>query len=246
MALEDVGSTNTVCAEHFLQGDPGRLWVTARRQLAGKARRGRAWVSEPGNLYASLLLENPAPQNKLLGLPLVVSLALHRALLAAVPALGTSLAIKWPNDLLLGGRKLSGILMEGQWDASSQRSGIIIGCGINCAHFPDNPLYPATSLKASGFDLEPAALFDHFTRTMAETLAQWDQGRGFAAIRTEWLARAKGRGEMITARFDDHSISGHFVDLDDEGYLLLRDERGAMRQISAADIFFGNFPPETA
>ncbi|MEM9733503.1 MAG: biotin--[acetyl-CoA-carboxylase] ligase [Pseudomonadota bacterium] len=246
LQLEDVGSTNTVCAEHFLAGDPGQLWVTARRQLAGKARRGRAWVSEPGNLYASVLLVDPAPPEALVGLPVVVSLALHSALLDALPALGSRLAIKWPNDLLLDGEKLSGILMEARFDPASQRSGIIIGCGINCTHFPDNPLYPATSLQASGFDLEPQVLFTHFVRAMAQALEQWHRGDGFLAIRKAWLARAKGMGETITARFDDHSITGRFLDLDERGYLLLKDETGAMRQISAADIFFGNFPPEKA
>lgn len=246
LALGDVGSTNTVCAEHFASGDAGQLWITARRQLAGKARRGRAWVSEPGNLYASLLLIDPAPQERLVGLPLVVSLALHHALLDALPALGKRLAIKWPNDLLLDGKKLSGILMEAHYDSATKRSGIVIGCGINCTHFPDSPFYPATSLSAEGFLLEPADLFAHFANTMASTLALWDHGNGLEAIRTAWLARAKGRGETITARFDDHSITGRFADLDENGYLLLEDDTGGLRQISAADIFFGNSPSEKA
>ena len=114
MALVDVGSTNAVALEQAVKGDKGPLWITAESQSAGRARRGRAWVSEPGNLYASLLLIDPAPQDQLATLPLVISLALHVALVAARPELEKRLKIKWPNDLLLDGKKLSGILLEAQ------------------------------------------------------------------------------------------------------------------------------------
>ncbi|MCJ8308523.1 MAG: biotin--[acetyl-CoA-carboxylase] ligase [Rhizobiaceae bacterium] len=239
LALGDVGSTNAVALEQAVGGDPGQLWITAESQSAGRARRGRSWVSEPGNLYASLLLLDPAPQDKLATLPLVISLALHLALVEARPELGARLKIKWPNDLLLDGKKLSGILLEAQPDGHG-RLAVIIGCGINCQHFPDNPLYPATSLAASGIALEPAELFSHLAREMARTLRIWAEGQGIAIIRRDWLDRCHGIGQEIVARFPDREISGKFVDLDDNGLLLLCDNKGQIHTISAADIFFGN------
>ena len=109
LKLDDVGSTNAEAMQLAGEGDNGRIWVTAKSQSAGRARRGRSWDSEPGNLYASLLLVEPAPVEQMATLPLVVSLALHTAVVEACPELSERLKIKWPNDLLLDGKKLSGI-----------------------------------------------------------------------------------------------------------------------------------------
>ncbi|WP_040304475.1 biotin--[acetyl-CoA-carboxylase] ligase [Ahrensia sp. R2A130] len=236
LALGDVGSTNTVAMDAAQGGDAGQLWVTAKRQLQGKARRGRAWVSEEGNLYASLLLVDPAPADAIGQLPLVASVALHRAVVAAVPEAKTRLTIKWPNDLLLDGKKLSGMLLEAA--QIGERHNIVIGCGINCGHHPGEGLYPSTSVAESIAPLEPAALFPHLAREMADALHRWNRGAGFAAIRDDWLSRAAGLGQPITARFSNHEKSGIFDSLDEDGYLVLRGQNGTQR-ISAADIFFG-------
>ncbi len=242
LSLDDVGSTNTVAFERASQGDAGRLWITARSQNAGKARRGRHWVSEPGNLYASLLLLNPAPADALATLPLVVSLALHKAIGKLCPDLSDVLKIKWPNDILLDGKKLSGILLEAANDKHG-RLAVVIGMGINCTHFPDSPLYPSTSLGAEGHNVTPEQLFEQLAKSMAEELRIWSAGAGFSIIRREWLERAKGLGERIIARFPDEEIEGRFLDLDDNGFLQLEEDTGQVRHISAADIFFGNSPP---
>lgn len=239
LALDTVGSTNTEALDLANDGDAGRVWITANAQQAGKARRGRSWISEPGNLYASLLLIDPAPPQSLATLPLVVSLALHKAVAALQPQLAARLRIKWPNDLLLDGKKLSGILLEAQPDQHG-RLAVIIGCGVNCHHFPGNPLYPATSLAHEGCETEPMALFRELARTMAQELRIWSQGHGFAIIRREWLDRCQGLGEAVIARFPDRELQGTFVDIDTEGLLLLRDEEGYTHQVSAADIFFGD------
>jgi len=245
LSLDDVGSTNVVALENANIGDPGKLWVTARSQSAGKARRGRQWVSEPGNLYASLLLIEPASSDALATLPLVASLALHKAIAGLVPELGAGLKIKWPNDVLLNGKKLSGILLEAAPDKHG-RLAVIIGMGVNCAHFPDNPLYPATSLLAEGHTVTSDDLFQKLAASMAQELRIWSQGAGFSITRREWLDRAHGQGQMITARFPDSEIHGRFIDLDENGFLLLEEKGGSLRQISAADIFFGNSTPNGA
>lgn len=239
LALAETDSTNAEALKLASNGDAGNLWITAERQLAGRARRGRTWVSEPGNLYASLLLIDPAESDALATLPLVVSLALYEALAQALPDITGRLKIKWPNDLLLDGKKLSGILLEAQPD-SFGRTAVVIGCGINCQHFPDNPLYPATSLETAGFDLSPNELFSHLAHSMARQLRIWAQGVGFSNIRRDWLDRCQGLGQEIVARFSDREIAGKFIDLNEDGLLLLCDKMGQIHKISAADIFFGN------
>ena len=238
LAFGAVGSTNTEALNLAQAGDPGNVWVTGTQQLAGKARRGRSWVSEPGNLYASLLLIDPAERETLGSLPLVVSLALHRTLISVFPDAADRLAIKWPNDVLLDGKKLSGILLEAA-AISDNRLAVVIGCGINCAHFPDNPLYPATSLLASQLLIEPEDLFLVFARAMGDALEEWNRGQGIATIRRDWLSAAKGIGQPLTARFETHEVSGIFKGLDKQGALILRAGDGAEHRIIAADIFFG-------
>ncbi|NKB51347.1 MAG: biotin--[acetyl-CoA-carboxylase] ligase [Rhizobiaceae bacterium] len=239
MALAETDSTNAQAMKLAGSGDPGRLWITAESQSAGRARRGRSWDSKPGNLYASLLLIDPAKSDALATLPLVVSLALYEAIIAAIPDLEGRLKIKWPNDLLLDGKKLSGILLEAQPDGFG-RTAVVIGCGVNCRHFPDNPMYPAISLSAAGVDLASTDLFRHLAASMAQQLRVWAEGKGFSIIRRDWLDRSQGLGKDIVARFSDREITGKFVDLDEDGLLLLCDDMGQMHKISAADIFFGN------
>ena len=222
---------------HALKGEREPLWIVANSQIAGKGRRNRHWASEPGNLYASLLLVNTQAIENSITLPFVASLALVEAITAVTGAKFPSLAIKWPNDVLFNGRKLSGILLE----ASPLRDGsqaIVIGFGINCNNSPKLPIYPATSLADEGFDVDPALLLRQLQQAMHWLLGEWAQGAGFSSLRIQWLKWAAGIGEMITARFDDHQQSGLFRDIDAKGFLLLDTNEG-IKKISAADIFFG-------
>src|SRR5215470_17355290 len=114
IACESVGSTNVEALARARAGERGPLWITARAQTAGRGRRGRQWVSEPGNLYATLLLVDPAPAERAAELSFVAALATHDAIVACAPALGARLAFKWPNDLLLDGAKVAGILIEAE------------------------------------------------------------------------------------------------------------------------------------
>ncbi|WP_341760144.1 biotin--[acetyl-CoA-carboxylase] ligase [Candidatus Endowatersipora endosymbiont of Watersipora subatra] len=238
-----VCSTNVVAAEIANEGDPGHLWITADEQTNGKARRGRKWISEHGNLYASLLLIDPVPANRLSNLPLVASLALHRTITEFLPNnrqdLQCSLVIKWPNDLLFDGKKLSGLLLEATLDRY-HRMAVIIGFGVNCAHSPDNPLYPATSLSEIGCSVNPMVLKKVLARHMASELFLWNKGYGFNLTRKAWLERAFGLGKQVIAKMDDYEVTGRFQTIDDEGFLILKKDDGSSQKISAADIFFGN------
>ena len=234
--LDAVGSTNAEAFERGRQGAASGLWVVARRQTEGRGRRGRVWTSEPGNLYASLMLRDPMEEARLSELPLVVALAVHDAVAAALPPFARAdLAIKWPNDVLYAGAKLCGILIE----AATAPEGrvVVIGIGVNCKHHPDVTLYSATDLAAAGYPTEPEALFALLAAAMARRLAEWRAG-DFAFIREAWLSRAQGVGEAITVRLPTREIVGVFSGLDREGRLLLRHD-GGLEAISAGDVFFG-------
>ena len=236
LALGDTVSTNTECLVRARNGDEGNLWITAVRQTGGRGRRGRTWVSEPGNLYASLLLIDAASQSDLSSLPLAVSLAVHTAIRSVLPNPDT-VKVKWPNDVLINGKKTSGILLEAE-TLPNGRHALVIGCGINIQSRPDNPLYPSTCLALEGASVSAEELFARLFVAMAEVLEIWDRGRGIAQITAMWRDVAIGIGEKVTVNFSYHSISGIFAGIDDKGYLLLDTGRGPAQAVAAGDVFF--------
>ena len=131
---DTLGSTNAEALARARAGERGPLWITAARQTAGRGRRGNVWTSEPGNLYASLLLTDAAPAAHLPELCFVVALAVRDAVGTAAPSLSPKLRLKWPNDLLLDGAKLAGILIEAE--SVGGKTATVAGIGINCAHHP--------------------------------------------------------------------------------------------------------------
>jgi len=245
VVLDTTGSTNAEAMEWFKSGNTGNIWITAEEQTAGKGRRGRDWQSPKGNLYASVLLVDPGPAEAISTLPLLASVALYDATIAAAPELSHSLRIKWPNDLLLDGGKVSGLLLEAAKRDSGEQ-GVVIGFGVNCASAPEAGLYPAATLSSDRHEVTADSLFQALSVSMQENLRVWDRGTGFETIRLKWLDRAAGLGEPITARFPDHEMTGIFRDLDTDGHLLLELPDGTIDRISAADIFLGNSNPQRA
>ncbi|WP_421859011.1 biotin--[acetyl-CoA-carboxylase] ligase [Oricola sp.] len=237
--LASVGSTNNEALTLAEGGDAGHLWVTAGEQLGGRGRRGRDWASPPGNLYASALLIDLAPVARLATLPLAVGVAVHDAIAACGLPGGTMLRIKWPNDLLLNDAKCCGMLLEAR-GLSNGRQAVVIGCGINIISHPDPGLYPATALNRAGIAATPETLFAHLSRAMEEALTVWDGGRGIGAIRQRWLAAAHGLGARIAVNLASSRIEGIFEGIDADGVLMLRTDDGALRMISAGDLFFGS------
>ncbi|MGG6895401.1 biotin--[acetyl-CoA-carboxylase] ligase [Rhizobium sp. BR 315] len=235
-AISETSSTNSVCLERARSGDPGNLWVTAERQTGGRGRRGRPWVSEPGNLYASLLLIDPAPMERLGSLPLAVAVAVHQAVRAVLPLAAEPAEIKWPNDILIGRKKTCGILIEGE-ALPDGRYALVIGIGINVTTTPDNPMYPVTSLRQQGSMVSAEELFAHLYAAMAEVLAAWNNGKGVREVTARWREAACGIGEKITVNLPDRSILGHFVGIDDNGLLMLETDDGKTMPIAAGDVF---------
>jgi len=233
IAYETLGSTNAEALARARAGERGPLWISAQSQGAGRGRRGSTWVSLPGNLTATLLLSKPSPPELAPQLSFVAALALHDAVLQSAPQLGPLLKLKWPNDLLLGAKKLAGILIEGE---SDQHFAVAIGIGVNCAAHPDDAAHPATSLAAVGALVTPAQLLDVLSVAMRHRIGQWNSGQGFAAVRGDWLKRAAGLGEDIRVRLPERELSGRFQGLDDAGRLLLEQPTG-IATVTAGEVF---------
>ncbi|MET0248056.1 MAG: biotin--[acetyl-CoA-carboxylase] ligase [Sphingomonas sp.] len=227
--VAETGSTNADLADLARAGAPEGVWLRAERQTAGKGRQGRAWESPPGNLFASTLIRlrptDPSPAT----LALVAAVALEDAVRVFLPG---GAMLKWPNDLLIDGAKLSGILLERVGDA------VIIGFGVNLAHYPEGLERAVTSLSAHGIAAPDPQVF---AETLAESLDRWVarwRGEGLAPVRERWLARAHPAGTALTARLaDGDAIDGLFDGLDREGALILRLADGTSHAIHAADVF---------
>jgi BirA family transcriptional regulator, biotin operon repressor / biotin---[acetyl-CoA-carboxylase] ligase len=232
---DSLASTNAEALALARSGERGPLWIVARQQSAGRGRRGNAWVSPPGNLYATLLLTDPAPPECAPQLSFVAVLALHDAIAACAPALAKALTLKWPNDLLCGDAKLAGILIEGE--RAGDALAVAIGIGVNCISHPSQTPYPATDLKGEGVLADAATVFEALTASLAQRLAAWRRGAGFAAIRADWMARAAGMGGDMRARLPDREIIGRGEGLDAHGRLLLRLRDGSVQAIAAGDVF---------
>jgi BirA family transcriptional regulator, biotin operon repressor / biotin---[acetyl-CoA-carboxylase] ligase len=233
VACGTLASTNAEALMRARGGERGPLWITAERQSGGRGRRGRAWVSELGNLYASLLLTHPAQAEHWAELSFVAALAVHDAVVEVAPGLKPKLAIKWPNDLLLSDAKFAGILVEGE----SGTDVAVVGIGVNCTSHPADTEFPATDLAAAGVQVGVEQLFGALSNAMLGRLAQWNGGEGFSTVRTDWLARAAGLGRPVRVRLADREIEGYFEALDARGGLVLRRSDGSATTVTAGDVF---------
>ncbi|MFL9842332.1 biotin--[acetyl-CoA-carboxylase] ligase [Sphingomonas sp. ST-64] len=227
-AVAETGSTNADMLALAAAGVAEGGWLRADRQSAGKGRQGRAWDSPVGNFYGSTLVrlrptDPPAPT-----LALVTVVALEDAVRTFLP---TGATIKWPNDLLIGGAKLSGVLLERAGDA------VVIGIGVNLAHHPELPGRPATSLAAQGATVDAAVFANVLADSFARWLSRW-RGEGLDAILRRWVERAHPVGTALTARLPDGtSHDGLFDGLTSDGALILRLADGSRHAIHAGDVF---------
>ncbi|MCB8820679.1 biotin--[acetyl-CoA-carboxylase] ligase [Microvirga rosea] len=241
LSLEATGSTNDDALRAAQQGDPGKLWIVAAEQNAGRGRHGRQWSSPVGNLYASLLLIDPCDAPSAPQLGFVAGLALHEAIEAITGTGHPRLALKWPNDVLLDGGKVSGLLLEGHRIGGTLA--IIIGCGVNIALAPSGTPYPTASLRTLREDVTREAIFEALSSAFARTFSAWQAASRlapsdrFGAIRHLWLERAAGIGQNVTIRLPAGNRQGCFDGLDRHGRLMLKTPTGT-ELIDAGDLYF--------
>jgi BirA family biotin operon repressor/biotin-[acetyl-CoA-carboxylase] ligase len=231
--FDSVASTNDEARALARAGAAGRSVVWALEQRAGRGRRGRSWISPPGNLYLSLLLYPRCPAGRAAQLGFVAALALTEAL-PLPPA--TAISCKWPNDVLAGGRKIAGILLESEMGEGGRLAHLVLGVGVNVVSSPRDTEFPATSIaEEGGIALSPAALLTRFLGRFDAWMQRW-QEEGFGPVRANWLPRAAFLGEPLRLRLADVSLDGRFLDLD-EGGALLFECQGETRRISAGEVF---------
>jgi BirA family biotin operon repressor/biotin-[acetyl-CoA-carboxylase] ligase len=230
------GSTNDIARDLLRQGAAEIVVVHALSQSGGRGRDGRRWESPAGNLYVSLGLRPRGRPGEVALLGFAAALAVAETVDRFAGAAGPA-TLKWPNDVLLGGRKIAGILLESDGATSSGVEGLVIGVGLNVASAPAAARIPATCLRdAAGAEMPVEPVLDALLAAFARCHARWS-AQGFAPIRAAWLARAHGLGAEIEARLPRHSIAGLFAGIDDDGALLLAQGDSTLR-IHAGDVFF--------
>lgn len=238
VALETVGSTNDEARRLAAEGAEDGTLVWAREQTAGRGRQGRGWSSPPGNLYLSMVLRPDCAPAEAAQLSFVAGLALGEAFGSIAPPM-IEVTYKWPNDLLLNGRKAAGILLESRSNPDGTLDWLILGLGANLQHFPEDTGFPATSLRFEGAtEVDVVALLEAFGRSFLTWVNRWLDD-GFAPVRRAWLHHAHGLGEEIEVRLPHETLKGTFKDLDARGTLVLELPDGTRREISAGDVFFG-------
>ena len=238
LRLEEVDSTNAEARRRAESGETGPLWITARRQTAGRGRRGRTWETGAGNLAATLLTTTAKPPVEAAQVAFVAALAVADLALACVPE--ALVRLKWPNDVLVAGRKVSGVLIEsGAW--GDGRLWLAVGVGVNLRTAPVAADRPATTfadhLRADvAAPPTPAAALDLLARAFDRWLETWER-YGFEPVRAAWTTRAE-LGRACTVRLDRETVEGEAEGLDSDGALRLLLPNKNVRRITAGDVFF--------
>ncbi|MET1112893.1 MAG: biotin--[acetyl-CoA-carboxylase] ligase [Allosphingosinicella sp.] len=228
--VAETGSTNDDVASLAREGAAEGVWLRAERQSGGRGRQGRLWHSPPGNLYASTLVrlrpgDPPAPT-----LALVAAVALHEVASGFVAG-RTRVEIKWPNDLLVAGAKLSGILLERAGEA------VVVGFGVNLCDHPDETARPAINIGMLGGAPDPARFLDALAASFASWLGRWRE-EGLEPVRESWLAAAHPPGTALSTHIAGGArVEGRFDGLDESGALRLRLADGHTQVIHAGDVF---------
>ena len=229
-----LSSTNDEAERLARSGAQSPVWVVAHQQVQGRGRQGRVWSSPVGNLYSSLLLIEPCAAEHAPELGFVAGVSLAQALRHMLPA-SVIARLKWPNDVLVDGAKLAGMLLEAHRLADG-RLACVIGIGVNCVSHPDGLAYRTTDLAAiDATSADAVQLFGNLSDVIARNIALWNRGNNFAAIRAEWLTHCAGLGTRINVTLPRQILSGIFETIDPTGRLVLVTDDGR-QTIDAGDV----------
>jgi BirA family transcriptional regulator, biotin operon repressor / biotin---[acetyl-CoA-carboxylase] ligase len=235
VSYDTVASTSDEAKRLARDGGAGGTVVWALEQTAGRGRRGRHWLSPRGNLYASFVIDPNCAAAQAAQLGFVAALAVGDGL-REVMADPAGIAYKWPNDVVIDGRKIAGVLIESEIGEGGRLAVLVVGIGINLASAPAGTEFPATCIAASGRPAPaPAAMLEVLAAHFDAWLKRW-RTSGFAPVRRAWLAGAASLGRTIRLRLDGAELDGRFCDIDGEGMLVLETADG-VRQIAAGEVF---------
>lgn len=237
-SFDRIGSTNTEAMARVRAGERGPMWFVTTEQTAGRGRRQRAWIAPRGNLASSVLETVDVTPAVAATLGFAAGLALATALRAAAGPAAIGFSLKWPNDVLAGEGKLSGILLEAETLLGGSLA-VVVGMGTNIVAAPEGTPVPATSLAALGLTTSAEQVFAGLSDSWAECRGIWDNGRGFGEIRRRWLALAAGLGQAVSVHTGQTIVSGIFDTIDDTGCMIVRTSTGDRLPISAGDVHFG-------
>jgi BirA family biotin operon repressor/biotin-[acetyl-CoA-carboxylase] ligase len=233
--VESLPSTSEFCRARAAEGEPEGLAVLALRQTAGRGSRGRTWESPPGSLALSVLLRPETPAAEAGQWALRAGIAIAEGCSRFVPD-DTALTLKWPNDLLLGGRKVGGILVDGQ-AAGKKLAWVVIGFGANLAEAPRLPDRPAVACLA---EFGPSPSPQEVAAAILERLGHWcDAREQFASVRAAWLRRGPPLGSRTTLRLGTRHIAGRFAGLAEDGGLLLQTADG-LHAYATGEVLLGD------
>ncbi len=227
---DTIGSTNDEVRRLAAAGAPHGTVVHADEQTAGRGRLARAWFSPPGNLYVSILLRLDLPAARVAELSFVTAVAVAEAVKALLPDRVETI-VKWPNDVLVAGGKIAGILIE------NADGIVVIGVGLNVLHAPSSAGYRTASLVAAGGLASVDSARDLLLGALGRDLALW-QDQGFAPIRDAWLAASFPPGTPLKVNVQGRAVEGRFGGLDPDGALLLDTPHGRQR-IVTGDVGLG-------
>ena len=232
---DQLDSTNAEALRLAQAGERGPIWIYCDEQTVGRGRYGRVWQSAKGNLMASLLLQPSAPATVLHQLSLVAGVAIIDAVRRLAVAQKEQLALKWPNDLLLGTAKAGGILIESTQFDGAQIT--VIGIGLNVQHAPVVEGVKTAALSSVfGADTALAKVRNTVAERMKAWLEIWSHGQGFSDIRQVWLENGPQIGDPITVKVADTVHHGAFSGLDDDGSLLVRAPSGTIECYTFGDV----------
>lgn len=239
IALDTVESTNDEAARLAGEGAEDGTIVWAKEQTKGRGRMGRNFASPRGNLFVSLVLRPDCGVGQAAELSFVAALAVGDAIGSVGPPLA-EVRYKWPNDVLLNDRKVSGILLESRLAPGGALDWLILGVGINVVGHPEETSYPATNLRfeGTGADVTEVVMLQAFCRHFLGWTNRWLED-GFAPIRQTWLSHAKGIGESVEVALGAETVKGVFREVDAHGGLVLEAASGGRRVITAGDVHFG-------